>query len=242
MKGGRGDSAEWHLGWMLACQPWECRMCLWTSWGHRNSAHWTPAYPRNVGYGGAYWWRSQGTLKQPSWPVCALYSWLASHPAAYEPKSPIALAHPCKAVKNTISLQRWMCRLISVIANTVLCQKRCHRQTYPLVSQQICNLWSAECISLRHWCVSVCVCVCMWGTGVWVCVCVCVRHWCVNVCVCVCMWALMCECVCAHWGGGGGGRLERCCGRGMRGEPQGQDCVVWSLGHPARECVMNFHL
>ena len=76
------DSAEWHLGWMLACQHWECRMCLWTSWGHRNSAHWTPAYPRNVGYGGAYWWRSQGTLKQPSWPVCALYSWLVSHPAA----------------------------------------------------------------------------------------------------------------------------------------------------------------
>jgi len=25
---------------------------------------------------------------------------------------------------------------------------------------------------------------------------------------------------------GGGGKLERCCGRGMRGEPQGQDCVV----------------
>lgn len=40
------------------------------------------AYPRNVGYGGAYWWRSQGTLKQLSWPLCTLYSRLVSHPAA----------------------------------------------------------------------------------------------------------------------------------------------------------------
>ena len=49
---------------------------------------------------------------------------------------------------------------------------------------------------------------------------------CECVCVCVCE-ALMCECVCARIEERGGGeRLQRCCGRGMRGEPQGQDCVV----------------
>ena len=49
---------------------------------------------------------------------------------------------------------------------------------------------------------------------------------CVCVCVCVCE-ELVCECVCVRIEERGGGEwLQRCYDRGMRGEHQGQDCVV----------------